>query len=131
VGNEFETEIRLESSFHPYALRQTWEFKKRQRDPTLASFVHYTSAEAALSILDTKRIWMRNVTCMPDFTEVQQGFNLINKVLFRGNQEGGKSYVRPSMIALRDAAIRPFSFSINGGPTSDITPASRLFLNTT
>ena len=42
-------------------------------------FVHYTSAEAALGIIKSKRIWMRNTTCMADYREVQHGFEILRK----------------------------------------------------
>jgi hypothetical protein len=42
-------------------------------------FVHYTSAEAALSIIKSKRMWMRNTTCMSDYREVQHGLEIIEK----------------------------------------------------
>jgi len=44
-------------------------------------FVHYTSAEAALNIIKTKRMWMRNTTCMADYREVQHGLQIIQKFL--------------------------------------------------
>jgi hypothetical protein len=53
----------------PYARERRDEaIKNRQR------FVHYTSAEAALKIINSKALWMRNVTCMADFSEVYHGF---------------------------------------------------------
>jgi hypothetical protein len=89
MSDKLEIGSRLESIFRPFALQQKKEFAGKQRDPALASFVHYTSAEAALKILETKRIWMRNVTVMPDFTEVTRGFNLISQVLFRDADGAG------------------------------------------
>lgn len=88
MASELETNKLLEGIFHPYALKQMDEFVRKQRDQTQASFVHYTSAEAALRILEKKRIWMRNVTCMADYSEVQLGFNILNEVLFEANHEG-------------------------------------------
>jgi len=44
-----------------------------------ARFVHYTSAEAALKIIVSKRVWMRNTTCMADYSEVQHGFEILQK----------------------------------------------------
>jgi len=38
-------------------------------------FVHYTSAAAAVGIVSTKSIWMRNVTCMNDFSEIDYGLH--------------------------------------------------------
>ena len=63
--------------FHPYAVKQIEEFSSRG----YVRFVYYTSAETAFRILDTKRIWMRNVTCMSDYSEVQHGFNILNGIL--------------------------------------------------
>src|SRR5258708_17241597 len=82
---------RLEHIFHPYATEQMSAFLKKQSDSTQVSFVHYTSAEAALRIFEKKRIWMRNVTCMSDYSEVQHGFNLLNEVLFKDDSKGLKA----------------------------------------
>jgi hypothetical protein len=41
--------------------------------------VHYTTAEAALSIIKSKRFWMRNTNCMSDYREVQHGFDILQK----------------------------------------------------
>jgi hypothetical protein len=74
---------RLESIFMPhdrkrrdeiYPLESAFELSQ-----TPIPFVHYTSAEAALSIIRGKRIWMRNTTCMADYREVQHGFDILRK----------------------------------------------------
>lgn len=60
---------------------------RKQRDALYADepnnlaprFVHYTSAQNALSIIRTKRLWMRNATCMTDYREVQHGFDILAK----------------------------------------------------
>lgn len=84
---EFEFSIRLESIFMPNArMRRDAVYNGRDR----AKFVHYTSAEAALSIIKTKRIWMRNTTCMSDYREVQHGFELLNK--FFGDQTNKNNF---------------------------------------
>jgi hypothetical protein len=71
----------LESIFMPQARRQREQAFERLRqsggDDRLR-FVHYTSAEAALSIIRSKRLWMRNTTCMADYKEVQHGFEMFN-----------------------------------------------------
>lgn len=64
--------------FTPYAAR-----KSHERFPTKESralFVHYTSAEAALSIIKDKRLWMRRTSCMTDYREVQYGFDMLNRL---------------------------------------------------
>jgi hypothetical protein len=78
----------LERIFHPYAVEQMAAFVKKQPDPTQVSFVHYTSAKAAQQILEKKRVWMRNVTCMPDYSEVLHGFTLLNDALRGHNSKG-------------------------------------------
>ncbi len=72
---------RLASIFTPYALRQiddTYgvpEFSKiAERSER---FVHYTTADAALKITRTQRIWMRNTLCMSDYREVAHGFDIL------------------------------------------------------
>jgi hypothetical protein len=67
---------RLGSIFMPHAMRQLQDHYKGQNH---ARFVHYTSAEAALSIIKSKRIWMRNTNCMSDYREVQHGFDILQK----------------------------------------------------
>ncbi len=59
----FDLDARLESIFMPYARRQRDKFYDSGAKPA-ARFVHYTSAEAAFKIIESKRVWMRNTTCM-------------------------------------------------------------------
>lgn len=44
-------------------------------------FFHYTSAEAALSILKEKQFWLRNVRNMNDENEIKYGIELLQKYL--------------------------------------------------
>lgn len=48
-------------------------------------FVHYTSSEAAINILRTKRFWLRNVLCMNDYSEVQHGIGCFSTT-FKNNE---------------------------------------------
>jgi hypothetical protein len=66
-------EILLESIFMPHLKKQRDKCNNDQR------FVHYTSAENALSIIKSKRLWMPNATCMSDYREVQHGFDILAK----------------------------------------------------
>lgn len=54
--------------FHPYAVKQI----KRVQDEGVR-FVHYTTADAAFSILKNAEVWMRSSSCMVDFREVEYG----------------------------------------------------------
>lgn len=65
------TEI-LFNIFHPYACTKHKEAIESNR-----RFVHYTSAEVAMSIITNNEIWMRNSTCMNDFSEVEYGLNCL------------------------------------------------------
>jgi len=39
--------------------------------------VHYSTAEAGVSILANNEVWLRNTSCMNDFSEVQHGLELL------------------------------------------------------
>jgi hypothetical protein len=70
ASQQMETNRRLEAIFHPLA---TMHREGLFTDATGARFVHYTSAESALKIITSKRLWMRNTTCMADYREVRHG----------------------------------------------------------
>jgi hypothetical protein len=79
----------LEGIFIPHARRrrdEVYDFGKA----TSARFVHYTSAEAALKIINQKQIWMRNAACMTDYREVQHGFSFLLR--FFADKEKAKSF---------------------------------------
>jgi hypothetical protein len=63
----------------PHALKQMQAVYQRTPDQTHSRFVHYTTAEAALNIIRTKQFWLRNTNCMPDYREVQHGFDIFNR----------------------------------------------------
>jgi hypothetical protein len=74
------TWMQLEGIFHPYSVTQREVvYGGPDRRLPAARFVHYTSAEAALSIIKEKRVWMRNTNCMTDYKEVQHGFEVLQK----------------------------------------------------
>jgi hypothetical protein len=81
---QLQIALQLEQIFMPQAQRQREEMYKRQakpgEDPAAQElrFVHYTSADGALSIIRSKRMWMRNTNCMADYREVQHGFDILN-----------------------------------------------------
>jgi hypothetical protein len=53
-------------------------------------FVHYTSAEAALSIIRGKEVWLRESACMNDFLEVHYGLTRLSEAYQRS--EAGKKF---------------------------------------
>jgi hypothetical protein len=77
---------RLTQIFFRYAhQRQTKVRSKGTR------FVHYTNAEAAMNILRTKEIWMRESSCMNDFMEVEHGLSCVVKAYGAGEKAFARS----------------------------------------
>lgn len=71
-----ETVSRLSSIFEPY-----WTERRQSLVKSKGRFVHYTSADSAIKIIQTKSIWMRNARCMNDYNEIAHGFTLLRKLL--------------------------------------------------
>lgn len=67
-----DLDFKLFNIFTPYALKNLIKINK---DNT--RFVHYTKAEAALSMIKSKEIWMRKSSCMNDFMEVEHGLQCL------------------------------------------------------
>src|SRR5262249_7156591 len=82
TADQYKLALRLEEIFMPEARRQRLRAGFGEDNSTSAGtrFVHYTSAEAALKIIRSKRLWMRNTTCMADYSEVQHGVEMLRKV---------------------------------------------------
>lgn len=97
-----EALLRLEAIFMPHATRRrSILYENGTKD--YARFVHYTSAEAALKIIRTKRVWMRNTTCMADYREVQHGYDILNRV-FAANANLGRFHAALDACAPNAAA---------------------------
>ncbi len=71
-SNELDIMLRLASIFMPYATARREKIYK-----TNGRFVHYTSAENALRIIQSKQLWMRNARCMTDYMEVTHGYQML------------------------------------------------------
>ncbi|WP_312198305.1 DUF2971 domain-containing protein [Anaerospora hongkongensis] len=82
MKNQFELAQNLFKIFHPFAYNK--EEKARENNQR---FVYYTSAETAISILKNNEIWMRNATCMNDYSEVNYGLNCLTKA-YHGSSAG-------------------------------------------
>lgn len=77
---QLQLAYKIEGIFMPEAKRQRIKAgfgDDRHQEPT--RFVHYTSAKAALEIIKSKRMWMRNTTCMSDYREVRHGLDIIHR----------------------------------------------------
>jgi hypothetical protein len=82
TAEQLELGLKLASIFMPLAKKQMDAHYNRPSSGAMADdarFVHYTSAEAALSIINSKRMWMRNARSMADYSEVQHGFSILTK----------------------------------------------------
>ena len=77
--DQIQRSTKLEGIFLPHARKQRDDLYAGYADEDSPRFVHYTSARNALSIIQTKRLWMRNTNCMADFREVQHGFDILAK----------------------------------------------------
>src|SRR5262245_37400694 len=69
-----EQSEKLLNIFLPYAARGRERMIKEN-----GRFVHYTSAANALSIIKSRRIWMRTTTCMSDYREVRHGLDALRR----------------------------------------------------
>lgn len=102
---QLQLTLELGRLFMPQAQRQRDELYQRQakpgEDPAVQQlrFVHYTSAEGALSIIRSKRMWMRNTICMADYREVQHGFDILSKFFSDEAKIGG------AFVAALDACV--------------------------
>lgn len=78
-----EDQDKLEGALFPFLRRRQRRVINRKM-----RFVHYTSAAAAESLFKNKTIWLRNTTCMNDFSEVQHGLRCAD-IAWEG--DGGKA----------------------------------------
>jgi len=60
------------SIFYPLYLEKAKTIERKG-----LKFVQYTSAEAAMSIINNNEIWLRNSQCMNDFSEVRHGLDCL------------------------------------------------------
>ena len=78
---EDEIETLLDQTLFQYQLERVTKAKADVR-----RFVHYTSAPAAISIIEKQEIWLRNSAAMNDYSEIQHGKACVDYVL-RGDNE--------------------------------------------
>jgi len=83
IPEDVQIGIQLEGIFTPQFTKKreaAFNITGSNDHERCTRFVHYTTAEAALSIIQTKRIWMRKTSCMSDYLEVEHGFEALRKV---------------------------------------------------
>jgi len=69
---------KLFEIFFPYANSRLNKIKKDE-----TRFVHYTSAATAFEIIRSKEFWLREPSCMNDFSEVEHGMRCISNIYSR------------------------------------------------
>jgi len=107
---------RLLEILSPYGVQTRTDMIERG-----GRFVHYTSAENGLKIINTKTIWMRNTNCMTDYSEVQHGDLTcsINSLQTLRKQASLRALSTDVLMALASSHLISL---INGGTTYDLTP---------
>ncbi len=65
-------ELQVMQIFFPFQLQTQIEALQQNK-----RFVHYTTAECALQIFQNKQVWMRQISCMNDYQEVEHGLVLL------------------------------------------------------
>jgi Protein of unknown function (DUF2971) len=106
IEQEKEPQWKLEEIFLPQAARLRSKLFMAGQASGPVRFVHYTSAEAALNIIKTKRVWMRNATCMTDYREVQHGYDILFRFF--------------SVAEKRDAFLKALDAPVPGAATEAI-----------
>lgn len=79
MGFDEET-IKFNKIFNPGLIESSTDIKNQNR-----RFVHYTSANTAMQIIENSEIWFRNSTVMNDFSEIHYGLELTRRV-FSGDE---------------------------------------------
>jgi hypothetical protein len=72
LENISSEQLRLTELFFPFAFRKVLEVNEKK-----TRFVHYTNADAALSILRNREVWLRQSTVMVDYLEVEYGLQRV------------------------------------------------------
>ena len=75
IGELSESDRKRIEIFFSYALEKQAEVVKNNR-----SFVHYTSAEVGLKIIQNEEVWMRRTTSMNDYSEVSRGLGFVTQL---------------------------------------------------
>lgn len=77
---------KLEKIFMPLSVTGRAELAKCGNQ-----FVHYTSAENALNILRSQKLWLRTPSCMNDYREISHGYQML--VDFFNDDHNRKNFV--------------------------------------
>jgi len=113
IPEEVQRLVRLERIFMPHVRKQRDVLYKNEPNENDPRFVHYTTADNALKIIGSKRLWMRNTTCMSDYREVQHGFDMLAK--FFSSDSTGLAAFREALDASAPGAAQEASNCLTSG----------------
>ncbi|MFC7049014.1 DUF2971 domain-containing protein [Emcibacter nanhaiensis] len=71
---DMNTQMYLVNVLLPRLLKRQIDIDEKQ-----SRFVHYTSASVGMSIIKEQKVWMRNASCMNDFSEMTFGIENVVK----------------------------------------------------
>lgn len=100
-----EQTTQIASLLFGYSERQMAKARKESR-----RFVHYTSAEAAISIIEKQEVWLRNSLVMNDYSEIAHGEHCLRYVFYGDNETKARSERVLSLVenGLHDALATMF-----------------------
>jgi hypothetical protein len=118
-----ETHQKIHEILNPYAID-----KYQKMTISKGRFVHYTSAEVAVSIIKNKEVWMRKSTTMNDYMEIEHGIKCLSTAyrekLATDSKASSSVYILVSLRILQTASILE-------GLTFDSIRISHAFLSMT
>lgn len=84
--------------------------------------VHYTRAESAYKIIDSRQVWLRNAQLMNDFSEIQHGINCLTKAW---KSQAGKNL--QNLLDQIKPGLRDELAGLFDGHTADMKLATYIF----
>ncbi|MBP7766589.1 MAG: hypothetical protein KA113_15485 [Syntrophaceae bacterium] len=81
--------VKIESIFLPNRAAKIDNIKNRN-----GRFVHYTSAQNAIKIIQGKKLLMRNAKCMNDYAEIITGYNYLLDFFHEDSDKNKKLFVK-------------------------------------
>jgi hypothetical protein len=113
TSEQIELFIKLETIFTPHLRRQRDDAYRNQgkriTEKQPIRLVHYTSASAALSIIKSKCIRMRNATCMADYQEVQHGYSMLHSFFSDGAENPFMRALDACVPGVAEGALTAFN----------------------
>lgn len=105
LEREADPATQIGSLLFGYAERRMAQARRDGR-----RFVHYTSAEAAISIIEKGEVWLRNSSVMNDYSEIAHGELCLRYIFYGDNETKARSeqvleLVQPGLHAAVAAAF--------------------------